>query len=115
LPDRRATAIIRRRHAALDRDALDLVREQPLDQILHPDARLRQRCVRDDELAIDDADGDGGERLMERFQRGEETLDVAREQRMIGRIELRGARAGRKSPEQLFVNRNSVLGIGTHR
>ena len=45
-----------RRDAALERDPLDLVRQQPIDQLLHAAAGLRQRRVGDDELVVDDAD-----------------------------------------------------------
>ena len=44
-----------RRDAALERDPLDLVILQPLDELGHPEARLRHRRVGDDELLPDDA------------------------------------------------------------
>ena len=51
----------------------------------------------------DDADGDGGLLLVQRLQHGEEPVDVAADERMIGGVELRGAHARGEPPQQLFV------------
>ena len=96
-----------RRDAAFERDALDLVHEQPIDQVLHPAAGFGQGGVGDDELVVDDADGDRRLLLLECLEGGEQALDVAAEQRVVGGVELRGAGAGGKPPQQFFVEREA--------
>jgi hypothetical protein len=59
--------------------------------------------VGDDQLAADDADGDRGHLLLQDLEGGEQPVDVAAEERMAGRVELRGADARGESAQQLLV------------
>jgi hypothetical protein len=45
---------------------------EPLDQLAHAGARLRQRRVGDHEVCADDADGHGAGVLLERLERRDE-------------------------------------------
>ena len=49
---------------------------------------------------------------MERLEHGEQSFDVAPDQRMIARIELRRAHAGGEAPEQLVVLADARLQVG---
>ena len=100
--------------APLERDALDLVHQQPVDQVLHAGAGLWQRRIGDDELVVDDADGDRRLLLLERLERSEETFDVTAEQRMVGGIELRRACAGREPSQQFVVECQLCASVGAH-
>ncbi len=73
-----------------------------------------QRRIGDDELVVDDADGDRRLLLLERLERGEEALDVAPEQRVIGGVELRRPGAGSEAAEQFLVEGQAAGGFGGH-
>ena len=59
----------------------------------------------DDELVVDNADGDRRLLLLERLESREQALDVPAEQRMVGGVELRRADAGGEPPQQFLVER----------
>ncbi len=103
-----------RRDSAFERNPLDLVHEQPIDQILHPAAGFRQGRIGDDKLVVDDADGHRRLLLLECLEGGEQSLDVPAEQRVVGGVQLSRAGTGRKAPEQFFVECEARGGIGGH-
>ena len=65
-----------------------------------PGAHLRHRCIRDDQLGSDDADGERGLLMMQLSRDGDQAFDVPRDERMVGCIELRGTHAGREAAQQ---------------
>jgi len=95
------------RDAAFERDALDLVVLQLPNQLRHRRAELVHRRVGDDQVAADDAHRDGGLLLVQRGEHGDKARHVPRDQRMIGRVELRVADARGDPPQQIFVQRDS--------
>ena len=52
--------------------------------------------------------------LVERLERGEQPVDVAAEERMVGGVELRGADAGGEPPQQLLVDGRRRLDWSAH-
>ena len=100
------------RHTTLERDALDQMIFQPLDEFGHAQAGLGHRRVSDDELRADDADGDRRLRRMEHLEHGKQALDVSPDERVIGGIELRRAHAGGEAAEQLVVLADARLNVG---
>ena len=101
--------------AAIEGDPLDLVVPEPLDQLGHAAAGLGHRRVGDDQLVADDADRDRRHLRMQAAECREQPFDVAAEQRMVRRVELRRPDAGRKPPQQLFVEVDAAGNIGRHR
>ena len=85
------------RDAALERDALDLVVLQLPDELGHRRADLVHRRVGDDEVAADDADGDRRLLLVQGRQHRDQPGHVARDERVIGGVELGVADARRRS------------------
>jgi hypothetical protein len=96
----------------LEDDPLDPVILQPLDEFAHPGARLRQRRIGDHEVAADDADSDRAELLVQCLERGQEALDVPRDERVVGRVQLRRADAGREPPKQFLGLGDAIVDVG---
>ena len=88
-------------HAAVDDDALDAGLLQPPHQLAHRRRRRADRHVADDEVVADDADRDRGHGLRVRAgERFGERGDVACDERMIRRVELRAAERGREATQR---------------
>ena len=87
------------RDAAFERNPLDFVILQPLDQFGHPLAGLRHRRVGHHQLRADDADRDGRLEAVQAPQDREQPFDVASDERMVGGVELRRAHAGGEAPQ----------------
>ena len=97
------------RDVALDRDALDAHRAEPANQLAHRRAGLGHRQIADDQLVAEDADDDRRVVRVERAERFGEPLEVARDDRMAGRVQLDAAQRRAEAPEQIVRRAGSVV------
>ena len=95
-------------HAALEGDALDLVVLQLPDELAHRRAELVHRRVGDDHVVADDPDGDRRLLLVQRPEHRDQPRHVARDERVVRRVELRVPDAGRGPAQQVLVEGGAI-------
>ncbi len=95
------------RDAPLERDSFDVVIAEPANELRHARAHLGHRGVSDDHVGADDPDDERGLLMMQLSKDRDQALHVPRDQRMVGRIELRGSHAGRDAAKQVLVERDA--------
>ena len=91
--------------AAIEGDALDADRTQPLDGVRRA-MTAGERDAVDDDLPVDDADDDVGRLGVRPLERLGQLLDGAGHERMVGRVELHRLHAGRELAEQVLGDPN---------
>ena len=89
------------RDLALDRDALDAHRPEPANQLAHRRAGLGHRQVADDQLVAEHADDDRGVVLVQGAKRFGQPFEIARDDRVGGRVQLDAAQRRAEAADQL--------------
>ena len=90
------------REAAAERNLLDIALAQIARETDERRSAARQPRSVDDDLVVDEADDDAVRVLQRLLRRGDEVVDAALHQGMVGRVQIRAAHRGGDSADEIF-------------